>query len=159
VSGYFATAPRPLEAEDVQGTRVLLLGALGITPYVDRILELLELAERGNNPEYRALVIARDGTVAALALFGAVAGTNGAAKLYAALLAPGVAHDVGARLMDAVAETARSVGARFLLAELPDDPVIGGELALLRASGFHEEARVPDFYRDGVGLVFWRKAL
>ena len=40
------------------------MGALGVTPYIDRALEVLELAERGNDPEHRALVIARDGTVA-----------------------------------------------------------------------------------------------
>jgi ribosomal protein S18 acetylase RimI-like enzyme len=29
-------------------------------------------------------------------------------------------------------------------------------LALLREHGFREEARVPDFYRDGVALTFLR---
>jgi ribosomal protein S18 acetylase RimI-like enzyme len=136
------------------------MGALGVTPYIDRALEVLEHAERGNDPESRALVIARDGTVAGLALFGTVAGTKHAARLYTAVVAPGVSVvDVGGRLMRAVADAARNSGAEFLIAEMPDDPAIGGVLALLREHGFHEEARVPNFYRDGVALAFLRLAL
>lgn len=158
--GYFAQDPRPLQPEDSQATRVLLMGALGITPYIDRALEVLELAERGNDPEHRALVIARDGTVAALALFGTIAGTAHGARVHTAVLAPGVEiEDVGVRLMDAVAKAVRGAGAEFLLAELPDDPALGTTLALLRQHGFRDEARVPDFFRDGVALTFLRLAL
>jgi GNAT superfamily N-acetyltransferase len=160
VTGYFALDPRPLQPEDSQATRVLLMGALGITPYIDRALEVLELAERGNDPEHRALVIARDGTVAALALFGMIAGTARGARVHTAVLAPGVElEDVGMRLMDAVAGAVRSAGADFLLAEMPDDPALGATLALLRQHGFRDEARVPDFFRDGVALTFLRRAL
>jgi hypothetical protein len=66
---------------------------------------------------------------------------------------------VGARLMQAVAAAARDAGARFLLAELPDDPAIGAVVALLRDNGFYEDARVPDFFRDGVALTFLRMNL
>jgi GNAT superfamily N-acetyltransferase len=136
------------------------MGTLGVTPYIDRALEVLGLAERGGDPEHRALVVARDGTVAGLALFGTVSGTAGGARLHTAVLAPGVdASDVGARLMQAVVTTARDAGARFLLAELPDDPAIGSVLALLRDNGFYEDARVPDFFRDGVALTFLRMKL
>ena len=160
MTGYFALDPRPLQPEDSQATRVLLMGALGITPYIDRALEVLELAERGNDPEHRALVIARDGTVAALALFGMIAGTARGARVHTAVLAPGVElEDVGMRLMDAVAGAVRSTGADFLLAEMPDDPALGATLALLRQHGFRDEARVPDFFRDGVALTFLRRAL
>jgi hypothetical protein len=45
------------------------------------------------------------------------------------------------------------------MAELPDDPAIGSILALLRENGFREEARVRDFFRDGVALTFLRRRL
>ena len=158
--GYFALDPRSLLPEDTQGTRILLMGALGVTPYIDRALEVLAFAERGNDPEHRAMVIARDGTVAALALFGTIAGTSGGARLHTAALAPGVqADDVGGRLMRAVSDASRAAGARYLLAEMPDDPALGTVLALLRDHGFREEARVPDFYREGVALTFLRLEL
>ena len=162
MTGYFNQAPRLLLPEDTQGTRVLLMGALGVTPYIDRALEVLELAERGGgtDPEHRGLVVARDGTVAGLVLFGRIAGTAHAARLHTAVLAPSVqTSDVGARLMRAVKKAARESGARFILAEMPDDPAIGSVLALLREHGFTEEARVPDFFRDGVALTFLRLAL
>lgn len=160
MTGYFASDPRALQPEDSQATRVLLMGALGITPYIDRALEVLELAERGNDPEHRALVIARDGTVAALALFGTIAGSARGARVHTAVLAPGIEiEDVGMRLMDAVATAARGSGADFILAELPDDPALGTTLTLLRQHGFRDEARVPDFFRDGVALTFLRRAL
>ena len=160
MSGYFDEDPRAPQPEDAQATRVLLMGALGVTPYIDRALEVLALAERGNDPEHRALVIARDGTVAGLVLFGTIAGAVGGARLHTAALAPGIeADDVGERLMRAAVATLRSEGARYISADVPDDPAIGAIASLLRDSGFEEEARVPDFYREGVALTFLRLAL
>lgn len=160
MSGYFDLDPRTLLPEDTQGTRILLMGALGVTPYIDRALEVLALAERGNDAEHRALVVARDGTVAALALFGDIAGTAHGARLHTAVLAPGVGpDDVGDRLLKAVVADVRQADSRFLLAEMPDDPALGAVLGLLRDFGFREEARVPDFYREGVALTFLRLAL
>jgi hypothetical protein len=133
---------------------------LGVTPYVDRVIELLDRAARGDDPEARALVIERDGTIGGLVLFGVVAGASGAAKLHALVLDRGVSpDDVGGRLTTAAATAAASSGARLLLAELPDDPALGPLPALLLRNGFREEARVPDFFRDGVALWFLRRDL
>jgi len=105
-------------------------------------------------------VIERDGTVAALALFGAVAGAAGVRKLHAAVLAPSVSSDdVGQRIIRAVLEEARDEGARLIVAELPDDPAMGQVRALLASEGFEEEARIPDFCRDGVSLTLLRREL
>jgi ribosomal protein S18 acetylase RimI-like enzyme len=160
MTGYFALAPRVLSADDHVAARVLLMGALGVTPYIDRAMEVLQHAERGHDSEHRALVIARDGTVAALALFGAVAGAMGVIRLHAAIVAPSVSvADVGERIVSAVVDTARREGGRLVIAEVPDDPVMGQVRALLSSLGFEEEARVPDFYRDGVGLALLRRAV
>ena len=160
MTGYFAQAPRALSPDDHVAARVLLMGALGVTPYIDRAMEVLQLAERGHDHEHRALVIARDGTVAALALYGAVAGALGVNKLHAAVVAPSVSvADVGHRLVSAILDEARSEGARLVVAEMPDDPAIGQVRALLASVGFEEEARVPDFYRAGVALTLLRRDL
>ena len=133
---------------------------LGVTPYVDRVVELLDQAARGGTSEASALVIERDGTIAGLILFGLVAGTSGAARIHALVVDRGVsADDVGGRLASAAAATAAAAGARLLLAELPDDPALGPVPAVLARSGFREEARVPDFFRDGVALAFLRRDL
>ena len=162
MTGYFALAPRALSRDDHVAARVLLMGALGVTPYIDRAMEVLEHAERsgGQDDEHRALVIARDGTVAALALFGVVAGASGVMKLHSVVLAPSVtSEDVGERIVGAVIDEARSEGMRLVVAELPDDPATGQLRALLVSHGFEEEARVPEYFRDGVALTLLRRAL
>lgn len=159
MTGYFAAAPRPLGSGDSEAVRALVLGALGVTPYVDRTLELVAAAERGD-PESRALVIERDGTAAALGLFGPVAGASGTWHIAMLLIASGVEpRDVGGALLEGVIGTVRSAGARLLMAELPADAAMGRSLSLLRAHGFRQEARIPDFYRDGVALLFLRREL
>src|SRR6266487_2526861 len=85
VTGYFDAAPRALRPGDAEPVRALVWTTLGVTPYVDRVIELLGAAERGD-PESRALIIERDATVAALALFGPVAGAVGAWHLRMMLL-------------------------------------------------------------------------
>ena len=159
MTGYFHAAPRPLLPGDAEPVRALVWGALGITPYVDRVMELLSAAERGD-PEWHALVSERDGTAAALALFGPVAGARDTWHLNAVLLAPGVQpHEVGRAMIQGIAESVKAAGARLLIAELPADAALGRSISLLRANGFHQEGRVPDFYRDGVALLFLRREL
>jgi ribosomal protein S18 acetylase RimI-like enzyme len=159
VTGYFQAAPRPLTPDDAESVRALVLGAIGITPYVDRALELIRSAEEGD-PESRALTIARDGTAAALALFGPVAGARETWHLSLLLLAPRIeVRELGSSMVDAVIAAIRAANGRLLIAELPADPAIGASLSLLRARGFRQEARIPDFYRDGVALLFLRMDL
>lgn len=159
MTGYFDAAPRTLSSEEAEPARALVLGVLGMTPYVDRALELVAAAERGD-PEVHALVNARDGTVAALALYGPVAGASGAWHLSLLLTAAGIdARAIGVPLITTALEEIRASGGRFLLAELPADPVIGSTLTLLRKTGFRQEARIPDFYREGVALLFLRRDL
>lgn len=159
MTGYFDAAPRPLQPGDSEAVRSLLWAAVGVTPYVDRLAELLSAAEHGD-PESRALVVERDGTVAALAMYGPVAGAIGTWHLSTAIVAPSVElREVGRAIVESVASHARDAGGRLLVAELPADPAIGRTLILLRANGFRQEGRIPDFFRDGVALLFLRRDL
>jgi L-amino acid N-acyltransferase YncA len=159
VTGYFDSTPRVPHAGDAEPVRSLVWAALGVTPYVDRVIELLDAAERGD-PDSRALLIERDGTVAALALFGPIAGTANTWRLSAAHVAPQLEPgDVGKKIVEAVVSAARAGGGRLLVAELPDDVALGSSLALLQANGFREEGRVRDFFRGGVALIFLRREL
>jgi hypothetical protein len=159
VTGYFQAAPRALLPGDSEPVRALVWSALGVTPYVDRVIELLTAAERGD-PESRALIIERDGTVAALALFGPVAGASGTWHLRMMLMAARVEpREVGGAMIDAIVRELEREHARLLMAELPADPVLGRTLSLLRAHGFRQEGRIPDFYRDDVALLFLRREL
>ena len=159
MTGYFDVAPRVPHSGDAEAMRAIVWNSLGVTPYVDRTIELLDAAERGD-PDSRALLIERDGTVAALALFGPIAGTAGTWRLAAALVAPPLEpEEVGPVIMEAVVSAARASGGRLLVAELADDVALGRSLALLQSSGFSEEGRVRDFYRGGVALIFLRREI
>jgi hypothetical protein len=156
--GYFALAPRLIAAEDAAGAHQLLIQRLGVTPYLDRAIEILTLAERGDDPEHRAYVVARDKTVVALALFGSIAGTEAGFKLHA-LAIESRETDVGERLIDAVATAVVESHGRFIIAELADEPALATTISLLRANGFAEVGRIPDYYRDGVALTILRRDL
>lgn len=158
MSGYFALAPRPIAPEDAAGAQQLLVQRLGVTPYIDRAVEILTLAERGDDPEHRAYVVARDRTVAGLALFGAIAGTDAGYKLHT-LAVESREGDVGDRLVEAVVEAVRAARGRYLVAELADDPALATTILTLRANGFAEVGRIADYYRDGVPLVILRRNL
>jgi hypothetical protein len=159
MTGYFHAAPRPPHTGDAEPVRSLVFSVLGVTPYVDRVVELLASAEHGD-PDSRALIIERDGTVAALALYGPIAGTANTWRLATAIVAPQVdVAEVGHVIVDAVASHARDEGGRMLVAEMADDVALGRSLALLLANGFQEEGRVRDFFRTGVALIFLRRNL
>jgi L-amino acid N-acyltransferase YncA len=159
MTGYFHAAPRAPHAGDAEPVRALVFSVLGVTPYVDRVVELLASAEHGD-PDSQALIIERDGTVAALALYGPIAGTANAWRLANAIVSPQVdIAEVGHVIVDAVVARARSAGGRLLVAEIADDLALGRSLALLQANGFKEEGRVRDFFRAGVALIFLRRDL
>lgn len=152
-------SPRPLRPEERDDALALLEAVLGATPYHARAREVLEISLRGDDPEHASLAMVSDGKLEALALFGAIAGSIGAARLHFALLAAGLPAGQGAGLLDALAERSRARGARFLLAELPDDTPWAASIALLRRCGYTEEARIPDYYRQGIALLFLRREL
>lgn len=157
--GYFALAPRPIAPEDAAGAHQLLVQRLGVTPYLDRAVEILTLAERGDDPEHRAYVVARDKTVAGLALFGAIAGTESGFKLHSLVVELPREGDVGERLLDAVASAVIGSHGRFIVAELADEPAMTTTIALLKDQGFAEVGRIPDYFRDGVALAILRRDL
>src|SRR5688572_6992141 len=102
MTGYFHAAPRPLAQSDAEAVRALVLGTIGVTPYVDRVLEIAQASD-GSDSENHGLITERDGTVAALALFGPVAGAERVWHLSTLLIAPRVeVRDVGGTLLDAV---------------------------------------------------------
>jgi ribosomal protein S18 acetylase RimI-like enzyme len=158
MSGYFALAPRALMPEDAVGAHQLLINRLGVTPYFDRAVEVLGIAERGGDEEHRAYVVARDRTVAGLALFGRIAGTESGFRLHA-LVVESVERDVGDRLVGTVLKAVLEYGGTYLVAEFAEEPALATTIGLLRDHGFDEAGRIPDYYRDGVPLVILRRKL
>jgi hypothetical protein len=132
--------------------RQLLETVLGGTPYVARGLELLEAATHPASDECCAVWVEHDGRITALALVGLVAGSKGAGRVH---LLVGLDPHLVARALDVL----RAMGARFAMAEWPDDATFASAIRRLHEEGFREEGRIAQFYRAGVDQVFLRRDL
>jgi ribosomal protein S18 acetylase RimI-like enzyme len=66
---------------------------------------------------------------------------------------------VALALMEAVHRDLAARGARFVLAEVPDDAIGRPARELLDRCGYVEDSRVPDFFREGVPLLLLRREL
>lgn len=153
---------RPLAAGDAAAVRDLLIHELGATPYAEAsagaLTQALEAAATGTGMESRGLIAERDGEIVGLVLYGVVAGSAGAGKLHAVVVtASARLHGVGSHLCNASVAALAAHGARFVIAEVADDPRVAPGRALLAHTGFHEESRVPDYFADGVALAFLRR--
>ena len=150
---------RSLREDDVAEALTILRGAVPVSSHAAALVSVVELAAFAPSPEQRGLVAEVDGGAVAIAVYGEFAGAAGAGRLH--LVAVTDHHrrrGLGALLLARIAEELTARATRFILAELPDErPALDDYYAFLHASGFTEESRIPDFYRDGVGMVFLRR--
>lgn len=142
---------RALMPEDADPARALVSELFAGTRYRDRTLEQLESALSFEDPEFMSLLALTEpaGVLAALVLFGTVAGARAVVKVHAVVAsepAPAVA------LLDAVREASERSGERMMVCELPDDAPFRAAAEALDSAGYVEEGRVPDFVTDGVAL-------
>ena len=148
---------RPLMPEDADSARATVVEHSRGTPYLERLLEVLDDALRFEDPEYLCLLAAPGDAdpPAGLALFGTVLGARLVTKIHAVVAAD---PRVQLALLDAVRETCVRSGERLVVCELPHDAPFDVTGVALVARGFREEGRVDDFVRDGVALrlLVWR---
>jgi ribosomal protein S18 acetylase RimI-like enzyme len=149
---------RPLAGGESAAARALVLDAAGRTPYAEPALETLTRAIENPSAEARALAAVRGGELLGAVVYGIVAGTVGAGRVYLVVVTAGARlRGVASRLVDAAVAELERERARFVLAEVPDDPRLAPGRELLVRAGFLEESHVPDFYADGVALTFLRR--
>jgi GNAT superfamily N-acetyltransferase len=150
---------RPLHQGDVETALALLRDAVSAPAYVESLASVVRAAALTPDVEQRGILAEVDGAPAALVVYGEFAGATGAGRLHLVVVDPRHRRrGLGTLLLERAGEELTTRSVRFILVELPDDrPTIDDYFALLRASGFNEESRVPDFYREGVGLVFMRR--
>jgi hypothetical protein len=148
---------RPLMPEDADSARATIVEHVRGTPYLDRLLEVLDDALRFEDPEFLCLLAAASESEppAGLVLFGTVLGARLVTKIHAVVAAD---PRVQLALLDAVRETCVRSGERLVVCELPHDAPFHVAGVALLASGFREEGRIDDFVRDGVALrlLVWR---
>ena len=150
---------RPLRESDLDAARGLLRAAVPVASALVPLLLVVESAATAPSTEQHGIVVDAAGGLAGMAVFGEYAGAAGAGRLHlVAVDQRHRRHGLGALLIERVCSELHARSARFILTELPDHrPALDDYFAFLRASGFVEESRVPDFYRDGVGLVMMRR--
>ena len=151
---------RPFREADRPSIRQLVEAHIGNASWAEIVRPSLEAALGGASREARGLAAHAGGALAGVVVFGDIAGTLGTSRLHLVAVAPDAQRGgVGRTLVSvAGAELARA-GGRLLMVEMPDDPALAIALTFLLRTGFEAEARVPDFYRDGVALLFLRRTL
>lgn len=151
---------RRLRDEDFASVRALADRELARVPEGEAASSAVESALASVSDEYRALVAEDAGEVIGVAVYGPVAGAVGTAKLHAILVtAAARMRGVAARICEHLASEVAREGVRLLVAELPDTGALRPGASLLERCGWREEARVPDFFADGIALRLYRRTL
>jgi ribosomal protein S18 acetylase RimI-like enzyme len=154
-----ATYRRAIDT-DRAAIRTLVDHDVAGTPYATVVDYFLRLASDGNEHESRAIVAERAGEIVGFALCGEVAGAIRTGRMhFVSVTASARLHAIGVGLCEAAVADLSSAGARLIIAELPDEPLLSPGRALLARCGFAETARVPDYYQDGVDLVILQRAV
>ena len=140
---------------------LVLERALRGTAYLAGALDALRSAAHAPGADARAFASTTGDRIDGVTVFGIFGGTSGAGRLHlVAVESDARRARRGAALVDAAAAELRNAGARFVLAELPDDPrALPGAREFLEALGFRQESRIDDFYREGIALSFMRREL
>lgn len=149
---------RPVEPGDRRDAQELAAAELLQSAYGELPASALATALAGESPGARGLVAVSDGELKGVVVFGMVAGAIGTGRLHlVAVSAAARLRGVGSALIAAALERLRAEAVRVVFVEMPDDPAVAPARALLLREGFIEEARVADFFRDGVSLVLLRR--
>jgi ribosomal protein S18 acetylase RimI-like enzyme len=158
VPGSVTTTLHPLATPDATAARELVLSVFADAPYGDLMMGALENALQRTTNEYQIIVASEDTEVAGVIVFGETPGACGAGCIHL-IAVDGKArrHGVATALIDAACARLAEQGARFAMIELPADARLAPVRALAQRTGFLEEARVDDYVRDGIGLVFLRR--
>ena len=140
--------------EDLAGALALIEHEKEKNRWIERTADFLREAVTKPDGEYRVCVAERDGEMVGLGAFGMVAGTVGTAMLYSILVAPRSRRaGIGERLLFQIKAELVTAGARMIVAEIPGDPSVMRFRALLLTHGFVEEARIEDYYGEGLPQI------
>jgi ribosomal protein S18 acetylase RimI-like enzyme len=143
--------------EDLAAALALVTFEQQKNPWLERLPELLREAVSKPQGEYRACVAVRDGELIGFGSFGVVAGALATGMIYGVIVAARSRRaGIGQRIIFHMAGELANAGVRAMFAEVPGDPCVMRYRALLISYGFMEEARIEDYYRDGVPQIISR---
>ncbi|MEO6210165.1 MAG: hypothetical protein ABIQ10_08590 [Gemmatimonadaceae bacterium] len=130
------------------------------TPYLDGALDALRSAVESPGADARAVGTMLHGRLESVIVSGFFGGADGAGRVQLTVIDADVRRmRLGWLLVEDAVSYLEIKGARFVLAELPDDPLaLPGAREFLESMSFREESRVENFYRDGIAQLFMRRA-
>ncbi len=143
--------------QDLAGALALLAWEQERNPWLTRMPELLRAAVDNPAGEYRACVAVRDGELVGSGVYGLVGGAKGTGVIHGVFVAARSRRaGIGLRIMLYMTQDLSTSNSRMIVAEVPGDPRVMKYRALLIANGFMEEARIDDYYSDGVPQIISR---
>jgi ribosomal protein S18 acetylase RimI-like enzyme len=145
---------RPTADVDRPALEALVTQSFATTRFGEIPSYSLRAAFERPTPEAQGIIADRDGVISGFALFGDVAGTMGTGKLhFVGVPAADRRRGIGAAVCEAAVSTLFERGARSVVAEIPDHPLLAGGRALLARCGFREAGSVAGYFSDGVDLL------
>lgn len=152
---------RPLRAEDRPALGALLADTRAFTDAEIAVaLELVDLGLESAENGYRFVVAEAHGGVSGYACFGATPLTIGVWDLYwLAVATAEQARGIGSELLAAAESEAGTAGGRMVVVETASKPSYEQARRFYARKGYHEVARVPDFYAEGDDKVIYVKQL
>ena len=151
---------REFRAADGADVRALADPEIGQSRYRSTWRAAVDAVLGRTDPDSHALVAMAGDTLAGVAIYGGIAGSEGAGRLQLIVTELRSRRaGIAMRLVEASLDALRRGGSRVAFVELPDDSTLHGASALLHRCGFHIESRVGDFFRDGVDLIVLRREL
>ena len=158
-----AIAWRDAVTTDDVGRIRALVGATGYFS-ADEIAIAAELAEerleKGLRSGYEFVLAEQDGRLVGYACFGKIDGTDGSFDLYWIAVDPEIqGKGLGRLILDKAEAAMRTMGAVSVYADTSSSDKYSSTRAFYDSAGYHEQARLDDFYRKGDGKVIFEKVL
>jgi ribosomal protein S18 acetylase RimI-like enzyme len=148
---------RPSDAADV---RALSASDVAESRYSASLRSALDPALAGVTAESRGMVALQAGRAVGVAVFGGIAGALGAGRIQLVVVERDLRRrGIASCLVDGALAELAAAGMRVAFVELPDDPLLSAVKQLLGRCGFRIDARVADYFRDGVDLAILRHDL
>lgn len=148
--------------EDISRVRALAATTGQFT--ADEIAIAAELVEarleNGLRSGYEFLLCELDGRLAGYTCFGKIDGTQGSFDLYWIAVDPEMqGNGIGGELLERTEAAMRSMGAVSVYADTSSSDKYRSARAFYVGNGFHEQARLEDFYAPGDAKVIYEKLL
>jgi len=149
-------------ADDVGRVRSLVAGtgffnAAEVEVAADLVTERLT---KGIRSGYHFVLAERGSTLVAYACYGPIEGTQGSFDLYWIAVAPEEQRrGLGAQVYARAEAAMRKAGAKHVYADTSSSDRYAGTRGFYQRMGFHEEARLADFYGPGDGKIIYMKDL